>query len=50
MTDLRVQIMQWKSEGRRKRGRPSRSWISGVYKQIKDRGLEDTDWNDRESW
>lgn len=52
MTDLRIpkQIMQWKPGGRRKRGRPRRSWISGVDEEIKDRGLEDTDWNDRESW
>lgn len=52
MADTRIpkQIIGWKPGGKRRRGRPRRSWRSGVDEEMRDRGLEGDAWNDRDGW
>lgn len=44
------QILEWQPRGRRRPGRPRRSWREGVDREIRDRELEDDLWNDRTRW
>ncbi|XP_057670224.1 uncharacterized protein LOC130902259 [Diorhabda carinulata] len=44
------QILNWAPQGRRKRGRPRLSWREGIEKDIRERGLEEDLWEDREKW
>lgn len=47
---LPKQILTWRPTGRRKRGRPRRSWREGIDNEIQLRGLDEELWNDREQW
>jgi hypothetical protein len=33
-------MISWKPEGRKRRGRPRRTWKDGIYKAMSERGLE----------
>lgn len=52
MADERLpkQVLDWKPIGRRKRGRPRKSWREGIYKDIGMLGLEEDLWRDRDRW
>ncbi|XP_030751599.1 uncharacterized protein LOC115879091 [Sitophilus oryzae] len=43
-------IFNWNPQGRRKIGRPGRSWREGIDKEVLYRGLEVNGWGDRERW
>jgi len=47
---LPKQILNWTPAGRRKRGRPRRSWREGIDNEIKERGIDRDRWNDRDRW
>ena len=47
---LPKQILTWTPHGRRKRGRPRRSWRARIDKEIKERDLPESQWRDREEW
>lgn len=49
-TRIPKQVMQWKPGGRRKRGRPRRSWREGVDEEVQKLRLEEGAWRDREGW
>jgi hypothetical protein len=42
--------INWKLEGRKKRGRPRRAWKDGIYTAINERDLRMGDWNNRRQW
>lgn len=52
MTDERIpiKVFQWTLKGRRKRGRPRRSWREGIDSEMKNRNLQEGEWEDREQW
>jgi hypothetical protein len=43
-------MINWKPEGRKKRGRPRRTWKDGIYTAISDRDLRMGEWNNRRQW
>ncbi|XP_030768200.1 uncharacterized protein LOC115891781 [Sitophilus oryzae] len=43
-------ILIWNPQGRRKRGRPCKSWREGIDKEVLYRGLEVDGWGNRERW
>lgn len=47
---LPKQILQWTPTGRRRRGRPRKSWREGIDKEMEERGLEEGQWNSRSEW
>ena len=52
MTEERLprQIMEWTPPERRKRGRPTKTWIEGVHTAMTSRRIEPGQWRDREQW
>jgi hypothetical protein len=42
-------MIHWKHEGRKKQGRPRRTWKDGIYRAIK-RDLRMGEWNNRRQW
>jgi len=40
-------MIHWKPEGRKKRGRPRRTWKDGIYTAMNERMGE---WNNRRQW
>lgn len=52
MTNDRLpkQILNWTPTGRRKRGRPRKSWREGIDREIEDRQLDENLWQDRQQW
>jgi len=38
------------SPGRRKRGRPKRTWAEGIRGLMGEKGLMENNWNDRSNW
>ena len=47
---LPKKIYEWQPTGRRKRGRPNITWTEGILKTMRERGLQEGDWEDREEW
>ena len=45
---LPKQILEWSPRGRRKRGRPRKSWREGINKEMERRELTDNMWADRD--
>ena len=43
-------IMEWVPLGRRKRGRPRKTWMEGVKAAMTTRNLETDQWRNREEW
>ncbi|XP_030750470.1 uncharacterized protein LOC115878198 [Sitophilus oryzae] len=41
-------ILNWTPQGKRKRGRPRRSWREGIYGDIRTRGIDENLWKDRD--
>ena len=52
MPDERLpkKVMEWEPEGRRKIGRPKKSWMEGVRKAMSSRDLTDADAERRDVW
>jgi len=38
-------VIQWKPEGRKKGGRPWRTWKDGIYTAMNGRDLRTSEWN-----
>ena len=36
--------------GRKRRGRPKKTWIEGIMNLMTDRGLQDGDWEEGDEW
>jgi len=49
-TRLTKITINWKPEGRKKRGRPRRTWKNGIYTAMNERGLRVGEWNNRKKW
>jgi hypothetical protein len=43
-------IINWKPKGRKKRGRPRRTWKDGIYTATSERDLRMGEWNSRRQW
>jgi len=43
-------MILWKPEGRKKRGRPRRTWKDGMYTVMNARDLRIGEWNNRRQW
>ena len=43
-------MIHWKPEGRKKRGRPRRTWKDGIFTAMNERDLRMGEWNDRRRW
>jgi hypothetical protein len=43
-------MIHWKPEGRKKRGRPRRTWKDGIYTAMNERDLRMGEWNNRRQW
>lgn len=52
MNDERLpkQVLTWKPPGKRRRGRPRRSWREGIDNEIREREIEENMWEDRDRW
>jgi hypothetical protein len=42
--------INWKPEGRGKRGHPRRTWKYGIYTAMSERDLRMGEWNNRRQW
>jgi hypothetical protein len=49
-TRLPKVIIHWEPEGRKKRGRPGRTWKDGIYRAVNERDLKMGGWNNRRQW
>ena len=47
---LPKQVMKWRPQGRRKRGRPKLTWAEGIRGLMGEKGFMEEDWNDRGNW
>jgi hypothetical protein len=43
-------MINWKPEGRKKRGRHRRTWKYGIYTAVNERDLRMGEWNNRRQW
>jgi hypothetical protein len=43
-------MINWKPEGRKKRGHPRSTWKDGIYTAMSERGLRTGEWNNRRQW
>ena len=43
-------IIEWCPPGRRKKGRPQNSWMQEVTTGMREKGIDDLEWVDREGW
>lgn len=52
MTDERwpKRILNYVPQSKRRRGRPSTSWMQGIIQTMADRALNDEDWKNRKMW
>ena len=49
-TRLPKLIINWKPEGRKKRGRLRRTWKDRIYTAMSERDLRMGEWNNRRQW
>ena len=42
-------MIHWKPEGRKKRGRPRRTWKDGIYTAMNERDLRMREWKQRKA-
>ena len=47
---LPKEVMKWRPQGRRKRGRPKLTWAEGIRGLMGEKGLMEEDCNDRDNW
>ena len=47
---LPQEVMKLRPPGRRKRGRPQRTWADAIRGVMGEKGLMEDDWNDRSNW
>ena len=47
---LPKEVMKWRPPGRRKLGRPKRTWADGISGLMGEKGLMEDDWNGRSNW
>jgi hypothetical protein len=43
-------MIHWKPEGRKRRGRPRRTWKDGIYTAMNERDLRMGEWSNRRQW
>jgi hypothetical protein len=43
-------MSHWKPEGRKKRGRPRRTWKDEICTAMNERVLRVSEWNNRKKW
>jgi hypothetical protein len=43
-------ILEWVPAGRRKRGRPRKTWMEGEHAAMTARNIEQNQWGNREEW
>jgi hypothetical protein len=43
-------MINWKPEGRKKRGRPRRTWKIGIHTAMRETGLRMGEWNNQRRW
>ena len=43
-------MINWKPEGRKKRGSPRRTWKDGIYTARSERDLRMDEWNNQRQW
>ena len=43
-------VCEWSPPGRRGRGRLRNNWVQEIVTEMKAKGLEEEDWNDRDEW
>jgi len=43
-------ILEWCPLGRRRKGRPRNSWMQGLQTAMRERGIGDLEWVNREGW
>jgi hypothetical protein len=47
---LPLKILEWETEGTRRRGRPKEKWIDGVRRSMTNHGLREEDTRDKDRW
>ena len=47
---LPKEVMKWRPQGRRKRGRPKLTWAEGIRGLMGEKRLMEEDWNDRSNF
>ena len=45
-----IRIFEWCPRGKRRNGRPQNSWMQEVTTGIRECGIGDLEWVDREGW
>jgi hypothetical protein len=48
--DYQKIMIYWKTEGRKQRGRPRRTWKDEIYTAMNKRDLRIREWNNRRQW
>ena len=43
-------MLEWIPVGRRKRGKPTKTWIVDINEAMAEKRLGELDWTDRENW
>jgi hypothetical protein len=43
-------VLEWRPSGKRKRGRPKLTWAEEIKGMMAEKGLQEEDWTDRNSW
>jgi cysteinyl-tRNA synthetase len=44
------EVMQWRQQRKRKRGRPKLTWAERIRGLMGEKGIMEEDWNDRSNW
>jgi hypothetical protein len=47
---LPKEVLEWRPSGRRKRGRTKLTWEEGIRGMMGEKGLQEENWTDRNSW